>query len=84
VSTLANPAILRPILNGLATRLDGKPYAPSVTSRRRKILNAVIEYAIELKLLDANPIPALKWTPPRPSLVVDPRGCTRGVQSRSS
>src|SRR4051794_34168138 len=38
VSSLADPEILRPVLDSLTVRLDGKPYAPSVVSRRRKIL----------------------------------------------
>jgi integrase len=83
VSDLADPEILRPILDRLATRLDGKPAKPSVTSRRRKILNAVVEYAIELKLLDDNPIPALKWTAPKPSLAVDPRSVPNPMQVRT-
>jgi hypothetical protein len=73
VSALANPEVLRPVLNTLAIRLDGKPGAPSVVSRRRKILNTSIEYAVELKLLANNPVPALKWKPPKPVQVVDKR-----------
>jgi len=37
VSALADPDVLRRVLIGLTTRLDGQPYAPSVASRRRKI-----------------------------------------------
>jgi integrase len=83
VSALADPEVLRGVLVGLTTRLDGKPYAPSVASRRRKILNAAIEYAVKRKLLDRNPIPALKWTPPRTVQAVDKRRVANPVQVRS-
>lgn len=63
-SALAKPEILRSILDRLTVRLDGSPAAPSVVSRRRKILNALLEYAVERELLDSNPMPALKWKPP--------------------
>src|SRR6266487_1967128 len=61
VSALASPQVLRPVLDGLTVRLDGRPAAPSVISRRRKILGTVVEYAVELGLLEINPILALKW-----------------------
>lgn len=83
VSALSNPQVLRPVLDGLAIRLDGQPYAVSVVSRRRKILNAAVEYATELRLLTANPIPALKWKPPRPNLVLDPRSVPNPMQART-
>ena len=83
VAALADPEMLRGVLAGLSTRLDGQPYAPSVASRRRKILNAAVEYAVERKLLDANPIPALKWTPPRAVEAVNKRRVANPVQVRS-
>jgi len=83
VAALSDPVVLRLVLTGLATRLDGKPYASSVTSRRRKILNAAVEYATERKLLSSNPIPALRWKPPKPSLVVDPRTVPNPMQART-
>lgn len=83
VSALADPQVLRSVLDGLTTRLDGLPYAPSVVSRRRKILNAAVEYAVERKLLDINPIPALKWTPPRPVQALDKRRVANPVQVRT-
>ncbi len=83
VAALGKPEVLRPMLDGLTVRLDGKPAAPSVVSRRRKILNTAVEYAVELKLLPANPIPALKWTPPRTTHAVDRRSVANPVQVRS-
>src|SRR6266702_4205943 len=74
---------LRPVLDGLTMRLDGTPAAPSVVSRKRKILNTAAEYAVELKLLTANPIPALKWTAPRTTHEVDRRSVCNPVQART-
>ncbi|HEV8556419.1 MAG TPA: integrase, partial [Actinophytocola sp.] len=73
VSALRDPRRLRQVLDGLTVKLDSTPAAPSVTSRRRKILHAALEYAVELELLNKNPIPALKWTPPKTTHGVDRR-----------
>jgi integrase len=83
VSALAKPEVLRPLLDGLTVRLDGAPSASSVVSRRRKVLNTAVEYAVELKLLDANPLPSLKWKAPKPVQVVDRRCVPNPVQART-
>lgn len=83
VSSLANAAVLRPLLNSLTVRLDGKPAASSVVSRRRKILNTATEYAVEQKLLAANPLPALRWKAPKPVQVIDRRCVPNPVQART-
>lgn len=83
VSALKNAEVLRPVLDGLTVRLDGKPAAPSVVSRRRKILTTALEYAVELKLLPGNPVPALKWTAPKTVHTVDRRSVANPVQART-
>ena len=83
ISALEQPQVLRPLLDGLTTRLDGKPSAASVVSRRRKILGRAVEYAVELKALDRNPIPALKWKAPRSVHVVDRRSVANPDQIRT-
>ena len=83
VSALTRPEVLRGVLDGLTVRLDGRPAAASVVSRRRKILNTAIEYAVERQVLAANPLPALKWRPPRTVQVVDRRVVANPVQVRS-
>jgi integrase len=42
-----------------------------------------IWYAVELKLLPHNPIPALKWTPPKASQAIDKRSVANPVQVRT-
>jgi integrase len=83
VSALSNPEILRAALDRLAVRLDGRMGAPSVVSRHRRIFNTAIEYAVELKILAANPIPKLKWTVPKVSMAVDRRSVANPVQART-
>jgi integrase len=83
VSDLADPAVLRPLLDALTLKVDGTPAAPSGASRKRKILNAAIEYAVELRLLPGNPIPALKWRPPKTVHTVDRRRVANPVQVRT-
>lgn len=83
VSALEKPSVLRPVLDSLTVKLDGTPAAPSVISRRRKIFNTAIEYAVELELLEENPMPVLKWKAPKPVQVVDPRCVPNPVQVRT-
>ncbi|MEU7821266.1 integrase [Catellatospora sp. NPDC049133] len=82
-SELARPDVLRTVLDSLTVRLDGKPAASSVVSRRRKILNTCLFYAVEQQILSTNPMPALKWTPPRTSHAVDRRSVANPAQVRS-
>lgn len=83
VTALRDAEVLRTQLDSLTVKLDGSPAAPSVASRKRKILGTAMEYAVELKLLDRNPIPALKWTPPKTTHSVDRRRVANPVQVRT-
>jgi integrase len=83
VAALSDPSTLRQVLDSLTVKLDGTPAAPSVTNRRRKILHTALEYAVELALLDHNPIPALKWKPPKAPHEVDRRRVVNPIQART-
>lgn len=83
VSAISDPSVLRSVLDGLTTKIDGTQRSPVVVTRWRKILNAVVEYAVEQKLLTTNPIPALKWQAPKTSQEVDQRSVPNPIQSRS-
>jgi integrase len=83
VSVLQKPEVLRAVLHFLTVRLDGLPAAPSVANRRRKILCTAMEYGVELSVLDRNPIPALKWTPPKTTHCVERRRVANPIQVRS-
>jgi integrase len=54
-----------------------------VISRKRRILFTAVEYAVELELLDRNPIPALRWRPPRTTNTVDRRRVVNPDQARA-
>jgi integrase len=83
VSALAKPDVLRSVLDRLTVKLDGTPAAPSVVTRKRKIFNRAVEYAVELDLLGSNPVPALKWRAPRTVHTVDRRVVANPVQVRT-
>lgn len=85
VSALSDPAVLRPVLDAMAVRLDGKRYAGSVIRRRRNVLNAVMGYVVERRLLSANPVPALRQRKSSQGAIreVDPRSVVNPIQARS-
>ncbi|GJF05513.1 tyrosine-type recombinase/integrase [Pseudonocardia sp. D17] len=73
VSDLADPAVLRPALDALALRMDGKPASASTVSRKRAIFYNCVEYAVELGHLTGNPIASIKWRAPKITEAVNPR-----------
>jgi hypothetical protein len=83
VAAISDPQVLRKVLDDIATCLDGTPRAPSVVSRWRRILHNAVEYAIEREILATNPIPALKWKPPRTVQAVDRRRVANPAQARA-
>jgi integrase len=83
MSALAEPAIARRMLNQATGRLDGQNAAASTARRHRTILANAMDYAIELGLLETNPIRALKWTAPKVSSQVDRRSVVNPRQARA-
>lgn len=83
VSALSDPAVLRRVLDGITTRIDGAPRAASVVTRWRKVLSNVLERAVEAKLLAQNPLPTLRWTVPKSSNAIDRRRVVNPVQART-
>jgi integrase len=83
VSALAEAATARRILEQATGRLDGKNAAASTARRNRTILANAMDYAVELGLLETNPIRALKWTAPKVSGQVDRRSVVNPRQARS-
>jgi len=68
---LATPAKARRLLDTATSILNGKVTAASTARRHRAILANAMDYAWELKLIEGNPIRALKWKAPRTSAMVD-------------
>jgi site-specific recombinase XerC len=42
-------------------------------ARKRAVFHALLEYAVELDELPANPLQKVKWKPPKTTATVDPR-----------
>jgi integrase len=63
LNDLLEPGVAREVLEVATSRLDGKRAAPDTVRKHRMLLSNAMEYAIELGLLDTNPIKAVKWRP---------------------
>jgi integrase len=83
VSSLAQPQLVRAVLDELASRLDRGPAAATTVNRKRAVLSNALSYAVELELLAANPIDTIKWRPPRSTGAIDRRAVINPVQARS-
>ncbi|HEY2505466.1 MAG TPA: site-specific integrase [Streptosporangiaceae bacterium] len=66
-----------------ATTWPAGSSATSTSRRHRTILSNAMDYAIELGLLDTDPIRALKWTTPKVSSEVDRRSVVNPRQARA-
>ncbi len=65
----------------ISTRLDGQPAAGSV-SHERAVLHNALDYAVERGLLGENPLPKLKWKPPKTVPAIDKRTVLNPQQAR--
>ena len=83
LSALAEPRPPEGCSTRPPSRLDGKPAAASTARRHRTILANAMDYAIELGLLETNPVRALKWTAPKVSSQVDRRSVVNPRQARA-
>ncbi|GLW08758.1 hypothetical protein Misp01_38880 [Microtetraspora sp. NBRC 13810] len=55
------------------TGRDGKAAGANTVRRKRAVLHAVLEYAVELGELSSNPLHKVKWKPPKTTETIDPR-----------
>ncbi len=83
VSALRRSADARALLEMAVTRLDGSRVAATSARRHRAVLFNALQYAVELGLLDANPIKDLRWTAPRASQAIDRRRVINPDQARA-
>jgi integrase len=83
MSAVTEGAMARRVLEQATVRLDGKNAAASTARRHRIILANAMDYAVELGLLETNPIRALKWTAPKVSSQVDRRSVVNPSQARA-
>ncbi|MCT2589356.1 site-specific integrase [Streptomyces sp. N2-109] len=72
VNALEDPALLRPALEALSHRMDGKKAAENTSRRKRMVLSNLLRYTVEEKgLLSANPLKRVDWTPPETDDEID-------------
>ncbi len=71
------------MLDQATGRLDGKNAAASTARRHRIFLANAMDYAVELGLLETNPIRGLKWTAPKVSSQVDRRNVVNPRQAQA-
>lgn len=65
--------LIRGVLDTIALTLDGKPAAATTIARKRAVFYGVVNYAVELDLLPANPIDKVRWKAPKVADEVDRR-----------
>ncbi|WP_170317202.1 tyrosine-type recombinase/integrase [Acrocarpospora corrugata] len=82
VSALSDATVTRKLMNAATTRLDGMRVAASTNRWHRVILSNALTHAVELGLLDTNPIPSLKWKVSTPTHHVDRKSVVNPEQAR--
>jgi site-specific recombinase XerD len=82
-SALRRSSDARVLLETAVTRLDGARAAATSARRHRAVLFNALQYAVELGLLDANPVKDLRWTAPRASQAIDRRRVINPGQARA-
>ena len=84
VSDLSDPKVLRSLLNSIEKKLDGTRAAQDTIRLRRIALGAVLDFAVEQKILDENPLLEIKVAKVRSVIhEVDVRSVANPVQART-
>jgi integrase len=79
-----DPDVLRELQRVVTRRLDGELFAPTVARKTRSVLWNTLDYAVEKKLIDVNPLASVKWTAmPKGKRKVDKRAVPNPIQARS-
>lgn len=82
---LGTPRIAREVLEAATSLLDGRRAAPDTVRKHRMLLVNAMDYAVELELLDGNPIKSLRWSIPASTVSreVDRRSVVNHLQARA-
>jgi site-specific recombinase XerD len=73
VAALEEAATVRLALDACARTLAGTPAAATTQRRKRAVFHNAVSYAVELRLLDANPVDRIRWKAPAVAQTVDRR-----------
>ncbi|MGL5824034.1 MAG: hypothetical protein ACRCYU_04235, partial [Nocardioides sp.] len=82
LTDLGRPDRARAALGAIGTKLDGARASAATARLKRTNLAGALDYAVELGLLDTNPIRSLKWKAPRSTNGVDRRVVINPNQAR--
>jgi integrase len=74
---------LRKALDAIALKLDGAAAASSTVRRKRSAFYSALQYAVELELIDSNPLDRISWKAPVASEMVDRRVVVNPSQARA-
>ncbi len=84
VRSAMEPEVLRGLQRAVTRRLDGQAYAPTVARKTRSVLWNALDYAVELGLIETNPLAGVKWTAmPKGKRKVDRRAVPNPIQART-
>lgn len=87
VATLDEPdrrsPLIRRALDACTLTMGGKPAAATTIARKRAVFYGVLNYAVELDILPANPIDKVAWKAPEVAEEVDRRVVARPRQVRA-
>jgi len=65
--------LIRRALDAISVTMSGEPAAATVVARKRAAFYSVLNYAVELDILPANPIDKVRWKAPSTADVVNRR-----------
>src|SRR5215475_4885866 len=82
VASLRDLPTLRSVLDALSRRIDGSPAAATTMYRKRAVFYNALGYAVERKLLPANPIDQVQWSAPEVAETVDRRVVASPAQAK--
>ncbi|MBC7593432.1 MAG: tyrosine-type recombinase/integrase [Kineosporiaceae bacterium] len=83
VESLADASVLRDTLDRLSLKLDGRRASDATIARRRSALHNCLDFAVERKLLDTNPLEKLKRKRLPPTPAIDRRRVANSTQARA-
>ncbi|GII89684.1 hypothetical protein Ssi03_76740 [Sphaerisporangium siamense] len=83
LADLQDSRVIRTALDAISMTFAGKDAAANTVRRKREVLNHMLELAVEQKELQANPLHAIKWKPPKAAGAVDPRTVVNPQQARA-
>ncbi|GAA1506268.1 tyrosine-type recombinase/integrase [Sphaerisporangium rubeum] len=83
LADLHDSRVIRTALDAISVTFAGKDAAANTVRRKREVLHHLLELAVEQKELQANPLHAIKWKPPKATGTIDPRTVVNPKQARA-